>query len=192
LEVTFIIPLDHSDILIGFLRWGCDAKSIPLGYLGKSTNTIKFWKKWDLQRRFSYVGGDFEYFNLFCLPLATGVLVRRNPNFLPRTKAFRAAFVSLAGGYVVAEENFRVAHFHAAQHIVFALYENPARGSRSIFRRVNHFADESSIRRKSRWNRKQYRERQTQEPAFHVYFDAKPLNGVGLSVVILKPQMSNE
>jgi hypothetical protein len=147
-------------------------KIYPPWLSGKEYKYDQILEKVDLQRRFSYVGGDFEYFNLFCLPLATGVLVRRNPNFLPRTKAFRAAFVALAGGYVVAEENFRVAHFHAAQHIVFALYENPARGSRSIFRRVNHFADESSIRRKGRWNPKQYRERQTQHPAFHIYFDA--------------------
>jgi hypothetical protein len=155
-------------------------KIYPPWLSGNRTNTIKFWESDDLQRRFSHLGGDFEYFNLFCLPLATGVLVRRNPYFLPRTKAFRAAFVSLAGWYVIAEENFRVAHLHAAQHIVFALYENPARGSWSIFRRINHFADESSIRRKGRRNRKQNRERQTQHPASHIYSDAEPLDGVGL------------
>jgi hypothetical protein len=85
-----------------------------------------------------------------------------------------------------------MAYLHTAQHIVSALDENPASRRRSIFRRVNHFADESSIRRKGRWNRRQNRKRQTQKPAFHVYFDAKPPSGVGFLVVILKPQVSDE
>jgi hypothetical protein len=86
----------------------------------------------------------------------------RNPNFLPRTKTLRAAFVALFLRYIVAKKNFRMAHLHAAQHIVFTLNENPARGSWSIGGRINHFADESPIRRKGRWNRKQNRKRQTQ------------------------------
>jgi hypothetical protein len=145
-----------------------------------------------MMRSFRHFGGNFKDFNPFCLPLATGILVGRNPYFLSRTKAFGCTFVALVYRNVFAKEDFCVTHFHAAQHVVPALDENPAGRNWRICRRINHFADESSIRRKDRWNRKQHRKRQTQHPAFHIYFDAKPQLDVGLLVVILKPQMSNE
>ncbi|HWF05588.1 MAG TPA: hypothetical protein VHA06_18020 [Candidatus Angelobacter sp.] len=89
----------------------------------------------------------------------------RNPNFLPRTKALGAAFMALVFGNIrniFTEENFRMGNVHASQHIISALDENPAGCRRSIGGRINHFADESPIRREGRWNRKQNRKRQTQ------------------------------
>jgi hypothetical protein len=128
--------------------------------------------------RFRHFTGNFKDFNPFCLPLATGILAGRNPDFLSGAKALCSTFVALAYRHVFAKKNLRMAHIHATQHIVPALNENPAGGSWRVGWRINHLADKSSIRRKGRRNPDQYRERQTQHPAFHIYLDAGQELGV--------------
>src|ERR1700685_3136095 len=115
-------------------------------------------------RGFCHFVGNFKDFNPFCLPLATGILMGRNSYFLSRTKAFGGTFVALVYRHVFAKDDFCVTHFHAAQHVVPALNENPAGCSWRICRRIYHFAYESSICSKDNWTPKKQSERQTQHP----------------------------
>ena len=128
---------------------------------------VKFSKAPAL-RRFSVLWTPhFEYFNAFRPPLAGGILMGGNPDFLPFDEAVRIAVMALAGcRYFFAIDDFCVRHFHPPQHLVSAFDEDPAFYRRLVCRRIGDLATERSIHGESRWDPdQQQRKRETHKPA---------------------------
>lgn len=114
-------------------------------------------------------------------PFPLAVLLGNNPHFLSDFKATKIAFVPLADGNVVSEDDHGMCHFDAPKHVIAALDEDPSRLAGHRSGRIHNPALEHPIHRKQR-HRKQDGRKQYPGPAMpHIESDAVHRCGVHLS-----------